>query len=377
MDNIIRFYNANAEYGCFSNFSGHPVRLKGKVWPTSEHYFQAQKFAGTPDEEEVRLAKSAMVAARMGRSRSRPLRKDWEASKDSIMQEAVLAKFTQHADLRAVLLATGDSTIVEHTENDHYWGDGGDGSGKNRLGQILMRVRDELQSMPGTADPAAGENLTESFSERLQSTFATLVRPLMADDGEPETRISAVEARLGLRLPAVLREYYLLAGRFDRFNRAHNELRRPEDWSVDGGKLVFLEENQCVVFWGIELGTSPEDDPPVYQAENVRGQPVEWFLEHERCSEFLIVMLHLQAVWGGYEFLGGSEIKREALAKFLTGWIAAGTINRLSAFNREGAASCVVEDKDSLQLYVGGRTEQEFGLIKAELKTVGVELECF
>jgi N-glycosidase YbiA len=43
--------------------------LKGKTWPTSELCFQAQKSAGTPDEEELRLAKSPMVAARMGRSR--------------------------------------------------------------------------------------------------------------------------------------------------------------------------------------------------------------------------------------------------------------------------------------------------------------------
>jgi ribA/ribD-fused uncharacterized protein len=142
---MIHFYRVSAEYGCFSNFSPHPITIKGKTWPTSEHYFQAQKFAGTPDEEEVRLAKSPMIAARMGRSHTRPLRKDWESAKDSIMHEAVLAKFTQHAELREVLLGTRDAKIVEHTENDAYWGDGGDGHGKNRLGQILMRVRDELR----------------------------------------------------------------------------------------------------------------------------------------------------------------------------------------------------------------------------------------
>jgi ribA/ribD-fused uncharacterized protein len=144
---VIHFYSASAEYGCFSNFSRHPIALKGVTWPTSEHYFQAQKFAGTPDEEEVRRAKSPLIAARMGRSRKRPLREDWEQVKDSIMHEAVLAKFTRHADLRPILLRTGDATIVEHTENDRYWGDGGDGSGKNMLGVILMRVRDELRSV--------------------------------------------------------------------------------------------------------------------------------------------------------------------------------------------------------------------------------------
>ena len=57
------------------------------------------------------------------------------------------------------LLATGDSTIVEHTENDAYWGDGGDGSGKNRLGQILMRVREKLPSVPTPGDPAPGDQV--------------------------------------------------------------------------------------------------------------------------------------------------------------------------------------------------------------------------
>ena len=143
---VIHFYSVSGEYACFSNFSPHLIRLNGKTWPTSEHYFQAQKFAGTPDEEEVRGAKSPMIAARMGRSRKRPLRKDWESVKDEIMHEAVLAKFSQHADLRETLLGTGEAKLVEHTENDAYWGDGGDGTGRNMLGRTLMRVRDELRS---------------------------------------------------------------------------------------------------------------------------------------------------------------------------------------------------------------------------------------
>jgi ribA/ribD-fused uncharacterized protein len=141
---IIHFYSTQDEYGCFSNFSAHPIQLKGTVWPTSEHYFQAQKFAGHPDEEEVRRAASPMVAARMGRSRKRPLRPDWEAVKLDVMREAVRAKFTQHPDLTAVLLGTGGAALVEHTANDAYWADGGDGSGQNWLGRILMEVRAEL-----------------------------------------------------------------------------------------------------------------------------------------------------------------------------------------------------------------------------------------
>ena len=144
----INFYSVSEEYGRFSNFSPHPIRLHGKTWPTSEHYFQAMKFAGSPHEEEVHQANSPMIAAWMGRSRKRPLCKVWESVKDRIMHEAVTAKFTQHAKLRETLLATGDSVFVAHTENDAYWGDGGDSSGKNRLGQILMRVRGELWERP-------------------------------------------------------------------------------------------------------------------------------------------------------------------------------------------------------------------------------------
>jgi len=141
----ILFYRVREPYGDFSNFSPHPVELRGRVWPTSEHYFQAQKFAGTEHEEAVRSAKSPMIAARMGRSRERPLRSDWETVKDDIMREALRAKFAQHASLRSLLLSTGDADLVEHTTNDRYWADGGDGSGKNRLGQLLMELRSELR----------------------------------------------------------------------------------------------------------------------------------------------------------------------------------------------------------------------------------------
>jgi ribA/ribD-fused uncharacterized protein len=145
-ETVINFYSTSGEYGCFSNFSRHPIFLKGKRWPTSEHYFQAQKFAGEPDEEEVRLANKPMLAASMGRDRKRPLRRDWEGAKENVMLDALRAKFTQHDDLKAILLGTGDAKLVEHTANDSYWGDGGDGSGKNRLGQLLMKVRDELRA---------------------------------------------------------------------------------------------------------------------------------------------------------------------------------------------------------------------------------------
>jgi ribA/ribD-fused uncharacterized protein len=142
----IHFYSVGDPYGEFSNFSAHPITLGKKKWPTSEHYFQAQKFENPSDREEVRKANSPMLAARLGRDRKKKLRKDWEAVKVGIMRQALEAKFTQHPELKELLLSTGTAKLVEHTANDHYWGDGGDGTGKNMLGMLLMGLRERLSA---------------------------------------------------------------------------------------------------------------------------------------------------------------------------------------------------------------------------------------
>lgn len=146
MPEVINFYSPSDDFGCFSNFSRHAVFLKGRRWPTSEHYFQAQKFEDLKTQAAVGNAKTPKIAANIGRDRKNPLRRDWESVKVQVMTDVVRAKFTQHEDLRETLLSTGDAKLVEHTVNDSYWGDGGDGSGKNMLGIVLMRVREELRS---------------------------------------------------------------------------------------------------------------------------------------------------------------------------------------------------------------------------------------
>jgi len=144
----IYFYSTRENpYGCFSNFSQHGFELDGLWWATSEHYFQAQKFINTdrPWFDKIQEVKTPKEAAKMGRDRKHPLRKDWEQVKDEIMQQGVLRKFETHADIREILLATGDELIVENSPIDYYWGCGKDGSGKNRLGEILMTVREILR----------------------------------------------------------------------------------------------------------------------------------------------------------------------------------------------------------------------------------------
>ena len=76
-----------------------------------------------------------MIAARMGRSRKRPFRKDWETVKLDVMREVVRAKFTQHPELMAVLLGTDDAAAGRAQANDAYWADGGTAAGRTGWGE--------------------------------------------------------------------------------------------------------------------------------------------------------------------------------------------------------------------------------------------------
>lgn len=144
---VINFYRTVDKYGCFSNFSKHPIQINGVIYPTSEHFFQSEKFDKNPiHKDRIIKARTAKDAAIFGRMREPGYREDWDKVKDEIMVKAVLTKFEQHEDIRNILLETEDAILVEHTTNDSYWGDGGTGLGKNMLGKILMIVREELRN---------------------------------------------------------------------------------------------------------------------------------------------------------------------------------------------------------------------------------------
>lgn len=142
--NTIKIYRVNDDYGFFSNFSKHPIYYMGP-WKTAEHCFQAMKFFGTSFENESLIARceTPFEASKLGRSLS-PIRKDWENIKVDLMYEIVKAKFVQNGKIRETLISTEQSIIIEHTKNDCFWGDGGDGSGENILGKTLMKVREQL-----------------------------------------------------------------------------------------------------------------------------------------------------------------------------------------------------------------------------------------
>ncbi|KAK9837095.1 hypothetical protein WJX81_002479 [Elliptochloris bilobata] len=164
---VVEFYKAWDRHGALSNFSPHVVDLPGgpvsacgalsrgavRAWPSVEHFYQAQKFAGVDDQEAkaaveaIAAAASPEEAARIGRrvERAQPdlLRADWAAAKLTVMAVALRAKFTRHVGPRRMLLGTA-AQLVEASPHDYFWGRGVDGSGANHLGALLMRLRDEL-----------------------------------------------------------------------------------------------------------------------------------------------------------------------------------------------------------------------------------------
>jgi ribA/ribD-fused uncharacterized protein len=115
------------------------------MWPTVEHYFQAQKFAGTEDEEIIRLADTPLRAKEWGRDPGQPIRSDWNKVKDDILYEALCTKFQQHPELASLLLETNDAVLIEDNPYDSYWGNGKDGNGANRMGRLLMKLRTKLR----------------------------------------------------------------------------------------------------------------------------------------------------------------------------------------------------------------------------------------
>jgi N-glycosidase YbiA len=145
----IFFYKVCEPYGCFSNFSPHSIQLGGDLWPTAEHYYQAQKFVGAADQhlcQQIRKAETPEIAAAIGRNPMHTVRCNWDVLKAIVMYDAVLTKFMTYPDLADLLLKTGRELIIEDSPTDSYWGCGADGLGQNQLGKVLMRVRGELRS---------------------------------------------------------------------------------------------------------------------------------------------------------------------------------------------------------------------------------------
>lgn len=146
----IKFYRANEKpYGVFSNLFRRPVIFEDRVYPTAEHAYQAGKARKEAVKEWLLSAPTpALVAMAAHGLYTWDIVPDWSGIKFERMRKVLHAKFTQHDDLRDLLLSTGEARLVEagRVENvvNCTWGEV-NGKGKNMLGVMLMELRAELR----------------------------------------------------------------------------------------------------------------------------------------------------------------------------------------------------------------------------------------
>ncbi|KAF8216452.1 hypothetical protein K438DRAFT_1797223 [Mycena galopus ATCC 62051] len=139
-------FGPNGPHPNFDQFSLHPVIFNGVLFPTSQHLFQAFKFLGhRPDiAEMIRMANTADLAFKIAHANTASVRDDWFSLSKLKMEEALFLKFSQHPALQQELISTGDSPLYQDSMTDSFWGVGPDLLGRNELGIILERVRENL-----------------------------------------------------------------------------------------------------------------------------------------------------------------------------------------------------------------------------------------
>ena len=184
-----------------------------------------------------------------------------------------------------------------------------------------------------------------------------LLHPIRKSDGFSETEIVEAEQRLGLTLPRLLREFYLLTGAREDINGSYNRLLDPEDLFIDNDTLVFYEENQAVCVWGVARGNLNEENPPVVRKDNTDEARV-WEADFNHLSQFLTAMLFMQAVNGGMRHHG---IGTAAITQAPADW----EVVRLG-----GSWNNTVLMRDGVVLYIFGSEPgpEVFGAAKSKRK---------
>ena len=155
----IRFYRSNEKpYGAFSNLYPRPIEFEGRIFPTSEHAYQAGKAQKPAVREWILSAPTPALAAMAAHGLYVwDVVPDWAKIKFDRMRAVLRAKFDQHADLKELLMSTGNARLVEagtvNNAVNRLWGEV-DGKGENMLGVMLMELRSAYALKPVRASKA-------------------------------------------------------------------------------------------------------------------------------------------------------------------------------------------------------------------------------
>ncbi|KIA97295.1 hypothetical protein OA93_15320 [Flavobacterium sp. KMS] len=138
-----------------------------------------------------------------------------------------------------------------------------------------------------------------------------LGRSLTNYDGFDVETIENAETKLGQSIPAILKEFYITVGKLDIFMSSFQRFLKPEDLFYEDGKLVFLEENQNVCYWGVNIA-----DTLVYQTQSIDN--AVWYSEEILLPDFLQMIMYGQCAEGGYPFSGAIyDMDQDELTEFI------------------------------------------------------------
>lgn len=150
LDTETQIFFYEQDFYVFSNFSSFAIQWKGNRFDTSEAAYHWEKFRTTSPEirRRIQFSTSAHEAFKIAEKNKHLRREDWDEVKEDIMFEILCAKVEQHEYVYRKLMASGDREIIEDSWRDDYWGWGPNKDGKNRLGNIWMKVRDKYRALP-------------------------------------------------------------------------------------------------------------------------------------------------------------------------------------------------------------------------------------
>jgi hypothetical protein len=217
--------------------------------------------------------------------------------------------------------------------------------------------------------------------DRWRLLDEVIARWFLAEDERariPPEDLDEAESRLGLRLPAALREWHERYGALTASVWSlQDDFLSPSELVVEHGALVFCRENQGVVQWGIGLDELSSDDPAVLLSWSP-GR--DWTVEAESTSGFALQLVALNAKFSSMPFhLANGEATEEACRAVENAlprlplpdlhWPAAPT-------RFYGDGDLLVENEADTWLWVTARSRHAFERIQSIADTTGLTWEA-
>lgn len=193
------------------------------------------------------------------------------------------------------------------------------------------------------------------------------------EDGVSNEEIERTEKVYEFHLPKVLREFYLMVGNHKAINYSHNRLLSVDSLEIEDNKLLFYKGHQGICYWAIDLSDIKKGNPPVWIGQLIEGQDeLEWYLDFETLSDFLLVMLCWQSVMGGLHYVGLTDKVEETVTQIVKNNFSPlefeENFSGFQVFTGKGKVICLATGNQKTSVYAGASDEEKFIEIEDLLK---------